>query len=921
MSAKFSLQTPYVVAPLPKPIDRKNGRYVVGNVYGGAPGSKKRKRSELAVGVDGESINLYDISSSRLITSYALPPQSSFTCPPSSLRTRISKHKVERRTYASTAGTQSQVTLFRDLTEGHSTKSSAASHVVKDHGNPIVFMGAVAAVSGPEVLPSASDLVVVKKDGEIQCLDGESLQSKWTSPSGAIAQDIDTGHAKDVDVEYAHLTNAYATRQGIFKGRQDVFGIFPQEISEDGFNPDLLVIISKTKETPFVRRLHVVAFPSRSSAHQGGQQRSVQPLLATKFPAASAGGPKDATAFSIQVSGGILHQLHDDILTTFDLTETGPKEQSTLIVKAAKSFLRLSSTSILVSSQNHLSVYNPKYQSILAAAGLDPVSDNEPLKRKYGEEPEANGAPERSCDLITYFPKLGAAVAIIDSNLVAMQIEGHQDRQGRNRAVGLLIDSLGCSVRNQTRSCQGKAETDKLDSQTMSEYLPSQLSKSDTPWASQIEILENAFSKRDGVAFDGLIAQKLGTKLKKLSATPVSSKKVDLNVDRRWLIYALSKIFSWGESDSGEYKLSIRFFPPKIFLWLIEAGHMTVANIESAVRSTHDLPVKPIPAGELVNAIAEINEDMDMLLGLVRNNYLGAMELLHAIRILMGSLEMLGETKQGLLTNGEDSEKASGNSDEQLEKLEAETERVLELAEYQLGPGSDVRGQALSLALSKLYTCPTSGIVYALQTTFTAHEIVCLIYLLRFELARGGWTARYLDVEHPEGDGDDAGAPNNSIILVSSLLNNCIDAVGAGGWLSGDVRLVSGDPFEAEELISSLKLEVSAALEGIEEATYLKGITSEMIRYGAAVVTALPQEPQEPKDGAPATKKRKVLKPITLPSADQDYRILPVGLKAEQQISRLKVGAGGEVYKRTARDIGNLRSRKVGKYSQERIII
>lgn len=790
--------------------------------------------------------------------------------------------------------------------------------------NPIIFMGAVAAVSGPEVLPNASDLVVVKKNGEIQCLDGESLQTKWTSPSGAIAQDIDAGHSKDIDVEYAHLTNAYATRQGIFKGRQDVFAIFPQEVSEEGFNPDLLVIISKTKANPSVRRLHVVAFPSRSSAHQGDQQRSVQPLLAAKFPAISTTDSKNTTTFSIQISGGVLHQLHNDVLTTYDLTETGPKEQSNLIVEAAKSFLRLSSTSIMVSTQNRLSVYNPKYQSILAAAELDSVFDNDPLKRKRGEEPEVNGAPERSCDLITYFPKLGAAAAIIDSNLVAVQIEGHQDRQGRNRAAGLLIDSLGCSVRNQTRSCQGKAETNRLEAQTISEYLPSQLSKSDTPWTSQIQILEDSFIKRDASAFDELMAQKLGIKAKKQQATQDSNnlpKKSYLNVDRRWITYTLSKIFSWGETDSGEYKLSIRFFPLKTFLWLMEAGHMTVSNIESAMKSTLDLPANPIPAGQLVNAIAEINEDMDMLLGLVRNNYLGAVELLHAIRILMESLEMLGEAKQGLLTNGEDTEKANGNADEQLAKLEAETERVLELAEYQLGPGSDVRGQALSLALSKLYTCPASAIVYALQTTFTAHEIVCLIYLLRFELARGGWTARYLDAEVSDDDGDDTGVPNNSIILVSSLLNNCIDAVGAGGWLSGDARLVSGDPFEAEELISSLKLEVSAALEGIEEATYLKGITSEMIRYGAAVVTALPQEPQGPKDGTPATKKRKVLKPITLPSADQDYKILPVGLKAEQQISRLKVGAGGEVYKRTARDIGNLRSRKVGKYSQERIII
>jgi hypothetical protein len=61
MSSGFSLQSPYVIASLPKPIDHKKGRYVVGDVYGGALGSKKRKRSELVVGVDGEGVNLYDV--------------------------------------------------------------------------------------------------------------------------------------------------------------------------------------------------------------------------------------------------------------------------------------------------------------------------------------------------------------------------------------------------------------------------------------------------------------------------------------------------------------------------------------------------------------------------------------------------------------------------------------------------------------------------------------------------------------------------------------------------------------------------------------------------------------------------------------------------------------------------------------------
>jgi hypothetical protein len=61
MSSRFSLQNPYVVASLPQPIDRTNGRYVVGEVFGGLPGTKKRKRSELVVGIDGEGVNLYDV--------------------------------------------------------------------------------------------------------------------------------------------------------------------------------------------------------------------------------------------------------------------------------------------------------------------------------------------------------------------------------------------------------------------------------------------------------------------------------------------------------------------------------------------------------------------------------------------------------------------------------------------------------------------------------------------------------------------------------------------------------------------------------------------------------------------------------------------------------------------------------------------
>lgn len=62
MSSTFKIEKPLVVASLPRPVDHSTGRYFVSDVHGGTPGSRKRKRAELAVGISGEGVNLYDVS-------------------------------------------------------------------------------------------------------------------------------------------------------------------------------------------------------------------------------------------------------------------------------------------------------------------------------------------------------------------------------------------------------------------------------------------------------------------------------------------------------------------------------------------------------------------------------------------------------------------------------------------------------------------------------------------------------------------------------------------------------------------------------------------------------------------------------------------------------------------------------------------
>jgi hypothetical protein len=787
-------------------------------------------------------------------------------------------------------------------------------------------MATVRAIQSSEVAENTSDLLIVKEDGEIQCHDGKTLLGKWTSPPSALVRDSSTQFG-EFKVEFAHLTNAHSASQGILRGRQDVFALFPQEITEEGFNPEILVIVTKSKDGA-KRTLHIVSLPRRSVIKRNGLKHSVDCLLAVEIPSNTPleTSTSKLASFGIQVSAGILHLLEDEALTTFDLSSTLPKIQSTLVSVGARSFLRLSSTSIMVSSDSFINVYNPKYQSKLATVELDMGENSDSLKRKRDPSEDIyRSGSHSSCQFVTYFQKIGVAVAVLNNNLIALQIEGQHDSHGKPRAAGLLIDSIGRSVLEHERLVRVGHETRKLsslDCTTLQAYLPGSIR--DTQWEKQKVEAEDLVSEDSVEEFDKFMENHLGrrTPMANGSHTKNGKKKshdkitqARAGVDRRWVLFALSKIFTVSETGPGEYSLDVTFYPPNTFMWLSTNGYITVTNIESALKN-NGRSIPPIRAGQLVNAVIEMDPEMDLLLAVLARNYLEATELLHAIRKLMASFDFLGEdpsTKRGLLTNGGELESAQ-DIEEQLTKLEAEAERYLELAEYQLGPGSGVRADALSLALSKLYRCPNSAIIQGLQTTFTTQEIVGLVYLLRFELSRGSWITRYLVSDHAEVVDTDAEGPDNAIILISSLLNNCVDAIGAGGWLTGEARLVDGDPYEAEDLIHSLKLEVSAALEGIEEAVYLKGLTSEMIRYGDGVQAGLPK----PASDAPTERRSK---PITLPSVVQDFRTLPLGLKAEKQISLLKVGAGGAVHKRTRRDIGHLKSQKVGKYSRERIII
>jgi hypothetical protein len=841
---------------------------------------------------------------------------------------------VERRTYVATSNSTSDITLYRDHISGESSTSlDVVSSKITD-SKDTVFMDVVP----DDLLLNHDNLLIVRQDGEIQCLDSQTLDLKWSSAPTAISRDSSVPYVLDVKIEFAQTTDAYSAIEGLLKDREDTLTVFSQAIDRETFNPTILIVVTSPSEIDLqsTRTLHVLALPQVSIPSSNNKVQSVHTLFTLQLPWGHMETPAELgeISYNLQSSSGVLYELAGGYLTSFDLSGSVPQVKTKLAVDGS-SFIPLSQTSIVTTSHKTMSIYHPVFRSIQASIDLRSALDSEitPKKRKLNEVE----VPSKSCRLVAHSLKQGVVIAISGSNLLSFQIDARRDKKGKHRSLGLLIDSIGCGVLNS--DSRKPAELEPLRMNSLGRFIPG--STDDGGAAGTMEELDALIETHQIENFERKMAAIVGlAKIDALRPNGVTGsnheKKPNDQIpsswiwpnqrseypqyDPIWAQYAISRIFSWSNDrptesmresvTAGECRLHVVFDAPNVIYWLIQTGNLNKIAITSALQSEMRASgASEIPAGQIVKCLVDIDPEMNLLLSLLSSTYLEAAELLYAIQMLMDSLGIFGDKIDNplMLTNDDQPNMPNGNIDAEIESEAEQADADLQLAEYRLGDGSSVRHQALSIAFAKVYTCPSTAVVLALQSTMTLSEMVSLIYLLRFELAGGSWTSRYLDLYQSS---DDAGPPDSAIMLISTLLSRCIDAVGAGGWLSGDAMLVNGDHFESEELILSLKLEVSAALEGVEEATYLRGLTSEMIKFAESTSRATGGVSKQRTKGGN-------MKPVVMRLETEP--LLPMGLKTEQQISLQKVGAGGELYTRSMRDIGRLKSRRVKDYQIETI--
>lgn len=743
------------------------------------------------------------------------------------------------------------------------------------------------------------------------CLSGESLAIQWSSSSKSMLQDSVATAISEFHIEYALSGSTAEFNEGLFKNRPEVFSALPKSTDSQ---VELVVLISKSlSQNVENRHLIVLAAVSGSSSASADVQHLV-PLDIMPITSIASQDNDESPIYQVDVQSGLLLQLQQGAIGVYDLTGAVPKLKSSIEAENAQTFVRLFKPFILASSLNSIGLYNYQYRSIHSKASLD-----------WSEIP-TDGETPRSCQLISYLRSQDTVVALVDNILVTIQVEPPKN-PGKRRKEGLLIDSIGrgtgLEVPSKKMRCEVPSEFTKLVPGTLtSDYLVQFQAETEAAdrllannelnkWEDVLRRKFNVPKKATGLpngdnakALEGSDAQEL-PEWEWLSGSSYPA------VDRRWIIYAITQVFSVDIKEVGEStRPELRLVLPEsnVTTYLVVAGHLTLSNLRTAFRDelAPEASDNRAVAGDLIRSLADADLSLTLLLNYLQATKLGEVELLLAIRSLMLSMDLIPEGKMDatkLLT----SEPHADNSgkDDDIEMDLDDLERKIAVTEHYLGDDSSSRSRGLTLAFTKLWRLPAVSTVKALRTTVSTEDIMSLIYLLRVELLRGAWTSLYIDPTSFDSEGNEP-PPDGVIALIADLLGRCLDAVGAGGWLFNDA-ISWADKAEASDFLTALRLEVTAALEGIEEAVFLNGILGETVRFGNAAQ----------KGGAARASQKSILFQVE----NRESKLLPLGLKSKSLPTREKVVSGGEVMQRSVREMGHLISQKVEAYSLEKLSI
>jgi hypothetical protein len=698
-------------------------------------------------------------------------------------------------------------------------------------------------VVGLNVIPSTSDR------------DAPVLVSYTSGHAWLVAHDLsrkDSLNSLDSDpsaleVEYSTTLDTASSRKGMLRNREDVL----VQLDHISPAPTLLCHIGRT---PGGRILRLYAISAHALSQLQSQKPGLQLLLEYTMPQ-QRGQTQSTAKYDIHAGSGTLYQLLDSRLSVYDLSGTTPNHITQLGSKTRpiSGFVRLSSSMVMTVSHGEASLYETNFGSLFAFTTLPSSNTPSSKKRKRNKEDEKEQDHSTTLEQLHCFSNAGPVVALREHDLATLQVN---DSLGKTKRARLRGPRMADVVFKNSNHVGGEALPKKKHRQQWRE------------WTAQVDDLiatDNVEGLEKLVASDKRLGRQRSVTYSPEEAL-VEDEEVDGDayhdlwplpepVDRSQLdelrtMYVLSRIFRYSEG-----RLEVAIPSLKLLEWFSLAGCLTTSYIRRSWdlydHAAHDGEI--LRLGDVMSALRVLDDDFQLIHDFLSLPVSWPIEdVVQALRFVVQSFDELTPTAELplLLPPVPASEQPNGEAhmtngfDVDLE-VELETkvaEEELEQAAALLSGGLEVRSDTLRVIFARLLDFDSGHVITTLRTMMSHDELVFFIHVLRIELADGGWTSRYVDIAQAEDEGEEQGwvnakggveevGPNNQAIkTIGDLLSCAVDAIGVNGWLVGHS---TSAPATAKELLTSLRAEVCAGLEGCYEADTLGMALGEIERLAA----------------------------------------------------------------------------------------
>lgn len=812
----------------------------------------------------------------------------------------------QRLTYCSFATPKQRLQCFSELSSsslGRGKEIHTFSAEVQNAESPITHLE---FLTGDEEdgVPIQNKLLAIHSDGEIryfsQNLQCEEWRTKIKSGSGGVR------------VEFALVARLEEAQQSLLKNREDILAMLGDV--NDVKNVHIMLLVTRPSQLATKENNAALSLRIFHIAASKGSRGPVVELMSFILPEMDDLSSKNLN-YSWHGASGSLLQSTPTTLSIHDLSGSVPqlKHRMKLGRDTFASCLRLSASTVILTREESISIIDMQYHSLQAQCLLE----FSPKHLCKGDKHRLKKNTRNDLRLTSYFAPLNLVTALRGRELVAIQLSRlnqYESGSRKRKRESLLINSLGRAFPSIDEESPESVSSSGLPKH-LGTFLPSSWLLNG--WKKQEGVLDSLLAQEDFDGFESIMAAELGV-VERGSESTRNGVLVDTDqrfgtrsVNLRKVYYVLAKIFSFEKHQksitefSPASRLKISWFPRKICCWLISEGLFSPYQVEAALK-IHGLlpPDESLKFGEYTQAIAEWDKKLETLQLILHSPMaLEVNEIAYCLSHLVRVANAGEKHNMTLLTNGE---LPTINRPEQGSQQIVVMDSALSLQGSHRGSSVHT---LLDSILIRLNSYPKSKVSQALKAELSSIELRSLADLLRVEMAQGQWLSSY--VETNQNHTSDEHAKNDQISTIAMLLNCAVDSLGTGGWVLG--ASVTEDLAKTADTIAYMKAEVSAALEGIEEATYLKGMLGEILLFDKN--SRSKNQNLLPMDQFVSQARSSIAN--ILDGGDS----LPLGLRITHAAPIQKVGAGGEILKRSRRDVGILKSQMVGKYTFDRITI